>query len=382
MLIDAHAHVFRPAAVSPRGVDALAPADRDAPLEHYRARLAVSGIDGAVLVPLDTHDDAVAEALEHLPGSFTGVAVAGDAEQGRDGGDPVVALRARRERFGFRAVRTMWLGDPDRSIAESPMWPALRHLSDEGIVLWSYVTPDQTGLLTEVGERLPELRVVLNHLGFAPHDMRVDGHGRPAFDDPFPASEVERVVRLADHPGFHLMFSGHYALSTEPYPYPDLHATGARLVGLFGAERTLWGSDWPWIDVEPGHARMHRLVDIALPDLVPRERADILGGTAARLLDLGPAGRAGAAPAAGDTAGPASAAPAGFAPTLPTTDPTGGSGGPDRSAAPTTDGLPGPGTPPPAAPDGAPPGDAPAVPGGTTRPAPGASPPDPSSGTR
>jgi hypothetical protein len=31
VIVDAHVHVFRPADVSPRGIDALAPAQRDAP---------------------------------------------------------------------------------------------------------------------------------------------------------------------------------------------------------------------------------------------------------------------------------------------------------------------------------------------------------------
>lgn len=285
-IIDAHAHVFATATASPRGTDALVPPERDAPIGAYRERLDAAGVTGAVLVPLDAHDDYVATVLPSLPPSFAAVAVASEAEQGRGHSDPVAALRARRERLPFRALRTMWIGDPGRPLADSPMWPVLCDLAEHGIALWSYVTPDQTVLLDELGRALPGLDVVLNHLGFAPHGMTVDAHGRPAFDDPFPSPEVDRVEALAGHPRFHLMFSGHYALSAEPYPHRDLWAPSRRLVEAFGADRTLWGSDSPWIDDVPGYPAVATLVDTVLPDLSDSERAAIRGGTVARLLNL------------------------------------------------------------------------------------------------
>ncbi|WP_210505511.1 amidohydrolase [Naasia sp. SYSU D00057] len=286
--IDAHAHVFAPAAESPRGVDDLAPPERAASIADYRARLAAEGIDGAVLVPLDAHDEYVAGVLPELPPTFAAVAVASPAEQGRTDADPVAALVRRRERFPFRALRTMWLGEPGKSLRESPMWPVLQHLEAEGLALWSYLPPDQAGHLDELGTLLPDLAVVLNHLGFAPHDMRVDEHRRPRFPDPLPEAELRRIEALAGHPRFLLMFSGHYALSAEAYPYPDLHAAGRRLVSAFGPERTLWGSDSPWIDDEPGYGATSLIVELALPDLSPAERDAVLGGTAARLLSLSP----------------------------------------------------------------------------------------------
>ncbi|WP_372505810.1 hypothetical protein [Actinomadura madurae] len=39
-------------------------------------------------------------------------------------------------------------------------------------------------LLRELPGTVGDLRIVLNHLGFAPHDMRVDEHGRPRSTTP------------------------------------------------------------------------------------------------------------------------------------------------------------------------------------------------------
>ena len=283
-IVDGHVHVFDTADRVARDVDALVPAQRSATSADLVERLHTTGVDGAVLVPLDPHDEPVRSALQAMPEAVAAVAVASEAEQGRAAVDPVTAVRRRHEDFPFRALRTMWLGEPGRTLRDSPMWPVLQWLATEDIALWSYLPPDQAPHLAELGRLLPDLAVVLNHLGFAPHEMRVDDHARPRFDSGLPAGEVDRVHALAGHPRFHLMFSGHYALSAFDRPYRDLHDAGQRLVDAFSPARTLWASDWPWIDTVPGYPEVLASVDTALPGLSATERADILGGTVTRLL--------------------------------------------------------------------------------------------------
>ncbi|UOY00129.1 amidohydrolase family protein [Blastococcus sp. PRF04-17] len=291
-VVDAHAHVFRPAAVSRRGVDELAPAERDAPVEGLLAHMAGAGVDAAVLVPLDGADDYVAEVLADHPGRFAAVAVGTPAEHGTAGGDPVAAFRARRERWPFAALRTSWLGEPGRPVAESPFLPVLRVLADERLPLWSYLPPPQLSLLEELVRLLPELPVVLNHLGFCPHDMWVDEHRRPRFDDPFPESLVTRLERLADAPGVHVLVSGQYALSAEEPPYRDLFPVTRRLARAYGPDRLLWGSDHPWPSETPGYRHLPGLVPAALPDLDAPALARVMGGTARELFpDLAVADR-------------------------------------------------------------------------------------------
>ncbi|MBB3083561.1 amidohydrolase family protein [Geodermatophilus sabuli] len=282
--MDGHAHVFRSAAASPRGVDELAPADREATAEDLLVHMDAAGVTSAVLVPLDGADDDVAEALDRHPSRFAAVAVATPAELGTGGVDPVTALRARRDRWPFGALRTMWLGEPGRPVADSPALPVLRALAAEQLPLWSYLPPEQLPLLEELVRLLPELPVVLNHLGFCPHDMWVDEHRRPRFADPFPEPLVERLLRLGDAPLVHVLVSGQYALSTEEPPYADLFPVTRRLAAVYGAERLLWGSDHPWPSDVPGYPVLTGLVDAALPDLDQRGRARVLGGTARALF--------------------------------------------------------------------------------------------------
>ena len=289
-VVDAHAHVFRPAAVSPRGVDLLAPAERDAPVEDLLRVMDDAGVDAAVLVPLDTNDDYVVEVLREHPTRFAAVAVARPCElglerdaAGRLGPD---ALEARRSGFGFGAVRTSWLGRPGEPVAASPALPLLQHLAAQGLVLWTYLPPDQLPLLRPVLDAVPDLRVVLNHLGFCPHDMQVDEHRRPRFSDPFPPSTTKEVQRLADHPGVHVMLSGQYALSTEPAPYGDLLGVIGQLVDAYGARRLLWASDFPWTREVPGYAELLQLVSKTQLPLTDEDLGWVRGRTALSLFPM------------------------------------------------------------------------------------------------
>jgi predicted TIM-barrel fold metal-dependent hydrolase len=260
MIVDAHLHVFRKAAIDGREPDALVPAEREATVEQLTELMDAHGVDSAVLVPLDDRDEYVASVLGPR---FAAIAVG------------LHDLPRRHETFAFDGVRTMTLDGVDDE---------LRWVADRGLVLWTYLTPDQLPNLVELPTCFPDLRIVLNHLGFFPHDMRVDEHGRPRFTDPLPRERVDAVAGLARHENVHVMLSGQYALSAEPPPYRDLDPLIRRLADAYGADRMLWASDHPWIDAVPGYATMLSLPEHALPDASAAELAAIRGGTALRLF--------------------------------------------------------------------------------------------------
>ncbi|HVX33839.1 MAG TPA: amidohydrolase family protein [Solirubrobacterales bacterium] len=285
MIVDGHAHVFLAATASARRTDELIPAAREAPIERLEAAMEAAGVGRAVLVAVDRDDDYVPRVRRARRARFAAIAVAGPRELGQvDGVDPVAALERRREGFDFDGLRTGWLGRPGRPLAESPALPALRWLAERGLPLWSYLAPDQLELLLELPAVVPGLTVVLNHLGFFPAGMRVDDLGRPAFAAPLVAERVEAVLGLSRHPGVVMMISGQYALSAAPHPHRDLDELIGRCVESFGAERCLWGSDFPWIETEPGYAETLALVERALPGASAAELDAIRGGTALRLF--------------------------------------------------------------------------------------------------
>jgi L-fuconolactonase len=136
----------------------------------------------------------------------------------------------------------------------------------------------------QVVVNLPDLPVVLNHLGFCQQGYQRDEYGRPRIPTELPPPTLPTVLDLARHANVHVMVSGQYAFSKEPYPYPDLTEVIRAVYEAYGADRLLWASDYPWIAEEPGYEAQLQLVDHYLPDLTSQERAAIMGGTAARLF--------------------------------------------------------------------------------------------------
>ena len=78
--------------------------------------------------------------------------------------------------------------------------------------------------------------------------------------------------------------SGQFACSTQPWRYRDLADWHRQLLRKFGAGRLMWASDFPWIVQDPGYGRLTTLLDELLPELTDAQRAQIMGGTAKRVL--------------------------------------------------------------------------------------------------
>ncbi len=108
------------------------------------------------------------------------------------------------------------------------LWPAAERA---GIPLMVLV-PGSLDVLDGIAARHPGLKLVIDHFGL---DIR--GKGPKVFED------LPTVCALAKHPNVAVKASGAPSLSTEPYPFRDLHPQIRMLVGAFGPRRTFWGTD-------------------------------------------------------------------------------------------------------------------------------------------
>jgi L-fuconolactonase len=130
-------------------------------------------------------------------------------------------------------------------------------------------------------EAMPQLNFVLEHLG---------GIGRPDFD----GSESTRagVLELARFPNVALKLPGlgqmgkRIALDNDP----PVDAEAANLIleafTHFGADRLMWGSDFPPVASREGYANALAWPRRVLKDVTEAEQAAIFGGTAARIFEL------------------------------------------------------------------------------------------------
>ncbi len=281
MIVDAHLHLFeRQSAEYRRGVHPLYPPELRAPAEQFVDVMDRHGIERAVVVPLDHHDDYLAMVLGRFASRFRGVGVLDDADS-----DGVTSTRRRHRDLGLGGLRMGGLGRADAGrAADLDRLPVLETMEELGMVLWFYGPPDQLRLLPMALRAVPGLRVVLNHLGFCPTGYDVDVHGRPRIETVLPPPTLDLVLGLSEFAEVMVMFSGQYAFSQQPPPYADLTATVQSIGRAFGLDRLVWASDWPWIKDVPGYGTQLSLVDHFFPEATPQERAAVMGGNAARLF--------------------------------------------------------------------------------------------------
>ena len=106
------------------------------------------------------------------------------------------------------------------------LWPAAERAGVPLMVLM----PSALDILDKIAAAHPGLKLVIDHVGL---DRR-----KPNFWDDLPA-----ICALAKHPNVALKASGMPSLSTEGYPFRDLHSRIRTLVDAFGPKRTFWGTD-------------------------------------------------------------------------------------------------------------------------------------------
>ncbi len=296
--IDAHVHVFtRASSEFPRQTSDQLPADREESAEKLLAQMEASQVDQAVLVQIGgtslEHHAYLRHCLNVHPGRFLGIGLI-PADESRPQ-DHMDRLAADGKIIGFRLMSIGGPADPlapmdIRKFATYPIW---RHAAERDYVLWLYPQAVDAHTLPFLIDAFPQVRVVFNHMLACPGkgSFSWDDKGRPRveFTD-LPGVTRYSTMGLHQYENVYVHLSGQYAFSNEAWPYRDLttwherlHIPKNRMQG-FGAGRLMWATDFPWIAEDPGYDKMTRIVEELLPELTKDELADIMGGTAKRLL--------------------------------------------------------------------------------------------------
>lgn len=124
----------------------------------------------------------------------------------------------------------------------------------------------------EVARRHPAPVIMVHH----------QGHVRPADHD-----HLAALLRLMELENVHLKVSGfpYLAERTWDYPFPAEHETLRRVVDHVGADRLLWGSDFPVSAADLSYRQTIEVVREHCDFLTETELDAVMGGTLARLVD-------------------------------------------------------------------------------------------------
>jgi L-fuconolactonase len=268
--LDAHLHVWERAASDYAWLDPEDELFADFPAERAASELAASGIGHAILVQADdTVRDTrylldVANNSDWVAGVVGWVPLADSSRAIRqlDELDSHPALLGIRELVHLRAEREYLAR---RDVRETLAAIAFRELTFDVPDAW----PNHLHAVPELADALPELTIVVDHLG------------KPPLADEEFARWRELLIDCAARPNVVTKFSGWSDYSTA------LGADAARslldfALGVFGSSRVCWGSDWPISTKFRDYAATYSDAVGLISELSESEQADLLFGAAAR----------------------------------------------------------------------------------------------------
>jgi predicted TIM-barrel fold metal-dependent hydrolase len=112
----------------------------------------------------------------------------------------------------------------------------------------------------------------------------IDHCGRPDVAAGINQPGFQALLRLADTARTVVKISGLQKFSQLDYPYDDAQVFAREILHVFGPDRCVWGSDWPFLraSVRMDYAPLLKLVERLIPD--PDARRRVLWSTPSKLF--------------------------------------------------------------------------------------------------
>jgi predicted TIM-barrel fold metal-dependent hydrolase len=237
----------------------------DSPPELALAHMDWIGVDRAFLLqgPMyGYHSKYVAGAVNRYPDRFLGFAIV-DPTQGQAAAEELGECWER----GLRGLKIEWPGlrgmAPSARLGGEKEWTVWRKAQELGMALYLHTLPgkeqveDVKRIVGELG-----LTVVIAHLGNAPHEG------------------WEEQVGLANGERVYVSCSALPFATKEDFPAPKARDLLKHAVETVGAEKIMWGSDYPGTLTRFTYPQTLEWVRSYCTFLEPEQMAAILGGTA------------------------------------------------------------------------------------------------------
>ncbi len=264
-LIDSHVHVFERSPAFPYAAGSHPPA-QDASVETLLELMRANGVSHTVLIQVIHYrwdNRYVASVLKRYPGTFQAVCRVDPEEPAAP--DHLSDLTQQ----GFRGVRLSPSEKSDGDWIRGPLMPPLwRRCAELKVPMTLLIPVSRIPDVIPLIEANPSLTVVIDHMAGCPVD-------RP--------DQLKMLLDLARYPRVLVKISGLWAVSKQPFPYPDAMELVKRLHQAFGASRLMWATNWPVSLEQIAYPDAVRLYRDNLGFLTASEREDVLFRTANRI---------------------------------------------------------------------------------------------------
>ncbi|KAL5213845.1 hypothetical protein ABZP36_002997 [Zizania latifolia] len=204
-----------------------------------------AGVDGALIVQPINHmfdHSLVTSVLKKYPSKFIGCCLANPADDGS----------------GIKQLEHLIVQEKYHAVRFNPnLWPSGQKMTNEvgrslfakagelgapvGIMVMKGISlyiQEIEDLCTEY----PKTTVILDHMAFCKPPANIEEE--KAFTS---------FLKLSRFPQIYVKYSALFRISREAYPYEDTSQLLSRVVSSYGANRVMWGSDFPFVVPECGY---------------------------------------------------------------------------------------------------------------------------------
>lgn len=271
MMIDAHHHFWQPA----RGdYHWMAKDNQILNRPYYPADLAPhlseSGIQATMLIQAapSLNESEYLLGLSDATSYIAGVTGWVDFDRPADIHD----LKRLSQHPKFKAVRPMIqdINDDNWMLGEAVQW-GYRAVIELGLRFEALGFPRHLENFLTLFKCYPDMQVVINH-GMKPSigSLREQDFSHWA----------DGMARLAGETGAYCKLSGLVSEAGEEWTIEALRPYVRHIIMTFGADRVMWGSDWPVCLLRTSYAKWWQAAHILTSELTDADKKMIFGGTA------------------------------------------------------------------------------------------------------
>ena len=192
--------------------------------------------------------------------------------------DPKVGyiLDKLQESQYFKGVRHIWENEPDAAwIVNSGAVNGLQELVRRNLTFDFLAKPPNLPFIPEIMDKVPDLRAVIDHIA------------KPKIADHLVEPWLTDLRKVASINGIHCKISG---MITEAdhhnWTANDLRPYVHHVLGLFGTDRIMFGTDWPVCTLAGDYVTVVDTTKSILESLTLEATNDVFGGTANRFYNL------------------------------------------------------------------------------------------------